>query len=429
MRIVHIAAGAGQMYCGACARDLGLVRGLIARGHDVQIVPVYTPLRMDGEESLRVEPVFLGGINAYLQQKYPLLQRTPAFLDRLLDSPALLRLVSRFAISTRPSELGAMTSSVLAGSDGHQRKELQRLVDYLFDQGPPAVVVITNSLLSGLAPELKRQLAVPIVCGLQGEDGFIEAFAPAHAAQARELLGRNARSIDVFTAPSETYARHMEGWLGLPRESVRVVRTPLAVDLYRAGRRPADQPFTVGYLSVITPTKGLDLLVAAWRHLAAASPVPVRLRVAGRVLDRRYWHAVRRTLRQSLADGSCEVLGELDFQEKLDFLHSLSVLCVPSRHPETRGMVAMEAIAAGVPVLAPDQGIFPELLGRVGGGWLFPPGDVTALGARLGGLAGDPTQADLLGRDGAQALGRYYSPELAADEMLAVLGEATRARP
>jgi len=43
MRIIHLAAGAGSMYCGACARDIALVRGLIKRGHDVQIIPLYTP--------------------------------------------------------------------------------------------------------------------------------------------------------------------------------------------------------------------------------------------------------------------------------------------------------------------------------------------------------------------------------------------------
>ena len=68
MRVVYLAAGAGQMYCGACARDMDMVRGLIARGHDVEVVPLYTPLRIDGEEPVETDAVFLGGINAYLQQ-------------------------------------------------------------------------------------------------------------------------------------------------------------------------------------------------------------------------------------------------------------------------------------------------------------------------------------------------------------------------
>ena len=43
MRIVHLAAGAGAMYCGACTRDMSLVRGLLSLGHDIQVLPLYTP--------------------------------------------------------------------------------------------------------------------------------------------------------------------------------------------------------------------------------------------------------------------------------------------------------------------------------------------------------------------------------------------------
>ncbi len=73
MRITHIAAGAGGMYCGACARDINLVRALIAGGHDVQVVPLYTPLRIDGDRKLPVSPVFYGGINVFLQQVSPVM--------------------------------------------------------------------------------------------------------------------------------------------------------------------------------------------------------------------------------------------------------------------------------------------------------------------------------------------------------------------
>ena len=77
------------MYCGACARDAALARGLIARGHEVAIVPLYTPLRLDGDEPLPVTAVHLGAMNAYLQQLHPGFAHLPRPLTRALDHPGL----------------------------------------------------------------------------------------------------------------------------------------------------------------------------------------------------------------------------------------------------------------------------------------------------------------------------------------------------
>ena len=62
MRILHLAAGAGTMYCGACARDMVMAKGLLKLGHDFEILPLYTPLKIDGEAPTAPGPVFLGGL-------------------------------------------------------------------------------------------------------------------------------------------------------------------------------------------------------------------------------------------------------------------------------------------------------------------------------------------------------------------------------
>ena len=143
MRITYIAAGAAGSYCGACARDVALCRGLIARGHDVLLVPLYTPLRSDLPMP-RVERVFYGGINAWLQDRSGLFRKTPRFVDWIFDRPWLLNLVARAAIETRPEELGAMTVSVLRGAEGPQRKELEKLVAFLEEKAHMAREVEKN---------------------------------------------------------------------------------------------------------------------------------------------------------------------------------------------------------------------------------------------------------------------------------------------
>ena len=89
MKILSITAGAAGMYCGSCARDNALARELMSRGHDVTLVPVYTPTRTDEPNVCRPNVLF-GGISVYLEQYVSLFRKTPRFLDRLWDSPRVI---------------------------------------------------------------------------------------------------------------------------------------------------------------------------------------------------------------------------------------------------------------------------------------------------------------------------------------------------
>ena len=64
------------MFCGACMHDNTWARGLIAAGHDVSLLPTYTPIRVD-ELDVSTHRVFFGGINVYLESLSPLWRRIP----------------------------------------------------------------------------------------------------------------------------------------------------------------------------------------------------------------------------------------------------------------------------------------------------------------------------------------------------------------
>ena len=130
MKIAYITAGAGGMICGNCLRDNALAAALLELGHDVQLIPTYTPIRTD-EEDVSLGRVFYGGINVYLQQKYSFFRRTPSFFDRLFDQRWLLRLAARFAVKTTPQALGELTVSVVEGTEGRHKKELEKLIEWL----------------------------------------------------------------------------------------------------------------------------------------------------------------------------------------------------------------------------------------------------------------------------------------------------------
>src|SRR5437016_4628768 len=222
MRIAYITAGPAGMYCGSCLHDNTLVAALHAQCHDALLIPTSTPIRTD-ETDVSQDRVFFGGINVYLQQKSGIFRHTPWFLDRLLDFPRLLRWVSRFAVRTRPQDLGELTISMLKGEKGKQRKEIAKLVRYLKRDVQPQLINLTNALLAGMVPALKRELGVPILCTLQGDDIFTEMLPEPHRSQALELLRELCSHIDGFITTSRYYADFMASYFAIPREKFHVV--------------------------------------------------------------------------------------------------------------------------------------------------------------------------------------------------------------
>ena len=171
MKIVHLVAGAGSMYCGSCLHGNTLAAALRTAGGDVLLAPLYTPLRTD-DEDVSLPRIAFGGVNVYLQQHWGFFRHTPWMFDRLLDHPSLLRWASRRGAATRPERLGELTVSMLRGEEGRQRKELEKLLHWLETEIRPNVVHLSNVMLSGVARRIGRRLAVPVVATLSGEDIF-----------------------------------------------------------------------------------------------------------------------------------------------------------------------------------------------------------------------------------------------------------------
>lgn len=418
MRVLSLTAGAGDMYCGSCLRDNALAAELQRQGHDVTLLPVYTPTRTD-EPNVSGGRVFVGGISVYLEQHVPLFRRTPALLDRLWDSTAALRLATGRGVSTDPKHLGELTVSMLRGEEGFQAKEIVKLVDHLRRLPPFDVVSLPNSMLLGLAPALKRALSRPISCTLQGEDLFLEGLLEPHRSEAKDLIRRHAPAVDVFVAVSDYYAGFMRRYLGLPLEKIRVA--PLGVAQDDLPPRPPPERFTVGYFARVAPEKGLHLLVEAYRLLRAEGRLPgARLQVAGYLAPehRAYLAGIEARMGEAGLAGEFEYRGTLDRAQKFSFLRELSLLSVPSPYVEPKGLYLLEALACGVPVVQPRHGAFPEMIELTEGGLLFEPGDVRSLADAILALHDDAPRAAELGRRGALGVARHYGVGLMARRVL-----------
>jgi glycosyltransferase involved in cell wall biosynthesis len=386
MKIAYITAGAAGMFCGSCMHDNTLAAALSRQGHEALLIPTSTPLRTD-EEDVSQQRVFFGGINVYLQQKFGLFRHTPWFLDRLLDLPRLLRWVSRFAVKTQAHDLGELTISMLEGEHGHQRKEVDKLVQWLADDIRPDVVNLTNALLSGLVHELKQRLPVPVLCSLQGDDIFTEFLPEPYRSKTLDLIRHHCRQIDGFIATSAYYADFMSSYFAIPREKIHVVLPGINLAGHGGIRPPRDgKPFTVGYFARICPEKGFHHIVAAFEHLKRLPNMQsARLHASGWLGEnnRAYFNEQHRQLKKSGLDGDFLHVECPDHGSKVRFLHDIDVLSVPTTYREPKGLYILEALANGVPVVQPRHGSFPELIEHTGGGLLVDPDNPEQLASAL----------------------------------------------
>jgi glycosyltransferase involved in cell wall biosynthesis len=416
MRIVYLAAGAAGMYCGSCLHDNTLAAGLLELGADALLVPTYTPLRTD-EPNVSLRRVFYGGINVYLQQKSAVFRHTPQCVDRLLDSPALIERVASGRLGTDASQLGPLTVSMLKGETGHQRKELHKLLGWLKREARPSIVHLSNALLLGAAPALRKHLDVPVVATLSGEDIFLEKLPEPHYSSARRLLRENAVQISAFVALNHYYADFMAEYLNVARDRIEVIPHGLRLEGHGRGAEDPSAPLTIGYFARVCHDKGLHLLVEALGLLAKNQQLPPwRAKAAGYLGagDRAYLAKVRRRAVELGLTERFHYLGELDRVGKIEFLQSLHCLSVPTIYRESKGISVLEAMANGVPVVVPAHGTFPELLEDTGGGMLCEPHNPHDLAAKLAHLLVNHQLRRELGRRGQAAMfDRYHHRAMA----------------
>ncbi|MCU0621806.1 MAG: glycosyltransferase family 4 protein [Gemmatimonadales bacterium] len=429
MRLLLLSAGAASMYCGSCMRDNALAGALMKRGHEVTLLPFYTPTLTDEENVSRQERVFFGGISVYLEQHLSLFRHTPALLDKLWDAPWVIKAFSSGSIAVDPRMLGAMTVSTLEGEDGRQAKEIEKLVDWVKGEPRPDVVNIPYTLLISLARPLKRALGnVPVVVTLQGEDLFLEGLPEPYKSEALALIRAQAADVDLFVAISEYYAGFMQDYLRIPSARMRVAPLGVAAP---AGLQPAPlarDPFTIGYFARVAPEKGLHVLAEAYIRMRREKGLPPsRLRAAGyRAPEQQaYFDGIVRTLAAAGLADEFHYAGAPDRAGKFAFLQALDVFCVPSPYHEPKGLYLLEAMAAGVPVVVPPHGAFPEIVRATGGGFGMRTGDADAVADALMSVWHHPDAAAACARNGYTAVRERFTLERMAECVEAVYGEAS----
>ena len=359
------------MFCGSCMNDNAVAKELIRAGHDCVLMPVYTPIRTDVED-MSVDRVFLGGVNVYLSQKIPLIRYLPRWAVGWLDHPWVIKSLTSKAGKTSPELLGQLAISMLDGLEGNQKQEFEDLLRFLQTSIRPETVLLTNLLIGGVIPQMASNADVWVM--LQGDDIFLDSLSVSHRAQAIERMRRLVGSAKGFICHSQAYAQSMQSLLGIPESKMHVVPLGVATEDFidpaasRSEHRKDDALIRLGYLARMAPEKGLHLLVDAFIELRRNGKFSnVRLSMAGWMGPQHagYWKEQQAKLHRAGLDGQWSYAGTVNRAEKVAFLESLDLFCVPTTYADPKGIFLLEAVASGLPYVMPEHGAFPELHRRI----------------------------------------------------------------
>jgi glycosyltransferase involved in cell wall biosynthesis len=401
-------------------RDNSLARHLIDDGHDVTMLPAYLPHLLDEENASSETPVFLGGINVYLQHKFPFFRKTPKWLDYWLNSKFLLRWVAGKRGMTTPRQLGEITLSTFRAKDGPLAKEVNKMIDWFREYGKPDVLILSTILLAGVGRAVREELNIPVIGFLQGEDGFLDSLLPEYREDAWKLLTADVHQLDGCISPSQYFGKLMAERLNLDISKVLHHPNGITTEGFSSNVSTPLKP-TLGFLARLCPLKGLDILVDAFIILKNSGEHPeLCLEIAGGMTDedKPFVEEQKSKLVKAGYSNSCAFHPNIKRAEKLTFLRDLSVFSVPSRYPEAFGLYVVESMAAGTPVVLPNSGAFPEIVEDTNGGIIYEDNSPEALAQAIEKLLLDINGLNEMGGAGCEAVLHKYSNEHLAHSLI-----------
>jgi glycosyltransferase involved in cell wall biosynthesis len=285
------------------------------------------------------------------------------------------------------------------------------------DAGVPVVATLHNYKLLCASGDFFRD-GEPCHSCAEGRLGPALAHGCYRASRAATLAvvaalagnrGRWREQVAAYVFVSAAQRDLMAG-LGLPPERVFVKHNGVPSPLFESARR-----HQVAYLGRLDAAKGVPQLLAAWDHHRTTHPDSrLRLVIAGdgplapRVAT---WAAARTSVRYA---------GRLTPPQTQELLTGSLAAVVPSAWEETFGLVAVEAMAAGTPPIAPAHGSFPELIRHGIDGLLVRPGSPSALAAAFAEVDRNPDDFVALGATARATYLARFTPGTSLDQLLAI---------
>lgn len=368
---------------------------LVRRGHEVEVMSLAGPRgpRTEFDGAVRVHRV--AGWSRILG---PLYVNPEKPFHPTLPDPGLVRVLGRLLREGRPQVVHAhswMLYSLLPLLPRHET----RLVVWVHEQSficPKITFVYRGGVCTG--PKYTKCVG----CARE-QYGLLRSLALTSGLTVmKPWRGR----VDRYVANSQATARASAELIGHEKKAMEVIPPFVSDEAFHAdeGGRPAFVPSDGNYLmfaGALGPHKGLDILLEAWAGLEPKIP----LVLAG----------IRRLDTPRSFPVGVIVAEEVPHEDVLHAWGHCLVAVVPSVWPEPFGMVALEAMATGRPVVASAVGGLADLVVDGATGILVPPGDVAALRSAIQRLLEDPLLRARMGAEGRKRAAAYSASVVVAE--------------
>ena len=366
-----------------------LTRALVQRGHEVEVVSLAGTKgpRIDFDGSVPIHRA-----SGWARTLQPLYANPEKPFHPTVPDPGLMRVLQRILKSFRPQVVHAHSWILYSLLPLLPTRETS-LVVWVHDQGficPKTTFVHKGGMCAG------PQYTKCIRCATE-QYGLVRSLALTSGMSAlKPWRGRVARYVanSPFTARASAE-------LNAPGQGPMEVIPPFVPDEAfdaEAGGRPDFVPAQGDYLmfaGALGPHKGLDVLLQAWAGLVPQIP----LVLAG----------IRRSDTPRHFPDGVIVAEEVPHRDVLRAWAHCLLAVVPSVWPEPFGMVALEAMAAGRPVVASAVGGLVDLVADGKTGILVPAGDVQSLRHAIQRLIADPGLRTMMGAEGRKVAVNYSS--------------------
>lgn len=295
--------------------------------------------------------------------------------------------------------------------------------EVLSERGVPTVMTLHNYRLVCMQAFLLRDGRICTECvGSSPLSGvryrcYRDSLVPSAAAAATIALTRmrkSLRGVARMIVPSATMQDVFVA-AGIEAERIRVVANMVSDPGPRPARPSASRK--VLFVGRLSKEKGVDTLIEAWAGLPGG--IGLQLEVVGE-------GPMHEELGRRLPAG-VELSGLRSGEQVNEAMLGARALIFPTRGMEPFGRVAVEAFAAGLPVLGARIGGAEEIVAKLGSEWLFSPGDPHGLRGAIEELVADDDAVDGTGALARQTYERSYAPEASLEQLEAIYREAASA--
>jgi glycosyltransferase involved in cell wall biosynthesis len=364
-----------------------LTHELARRGHDVEVVTLAGPagVRTESDDGIPVHRI--AGWNRALNRFYVDPQRP---LHPTVPDPGMVRSLAQLMRERRPDVVHThswILYSLLPLLPSSQTRLVVTMHDYGLEC-PKGTFVYQDGVCSG--PRFSKCIS----CASE-QYGRIRAGA---LTTGLALTRRSLRRIDRYIAVSSPVAEACSSLAAGGQRPIGVIPPFLSDESLEPANtaRPAFVPASGDYVmfaGALGPHKGVDVLLQAWEGLASRVPLVL-------VGLRRFDTPTR------FPEGVI-VAENVPHEDVLQAWEHCAVAVVPSRWPDPCPLVALEAMAAGRPVVASAIGGLPDQVEHGITGLLVPPGDVSALRESMARLLADPSERARMGESGRKRAADY----------------------